>query len=166
MLYRARHLAAGGAQRLFADLHPAVSWADDTLTVRHPLVTDTRRLDGRGLVLVPSAFVWPQVATKTAEPWQPVLRYPARGIATLWEHGRPAEPGSLAAIVGRSRAILLAHLDAPASTSDLARRTGLTAGGVSQHLTALRGAGLVTSHRTGRVVLYARTALGDALLPS
>ena len=35
---------------------------------------------------------------------------------------------------------------------------------VSQHLSALRGAGLVTGRREGRVVLYARTELGDALL--
>lgn len=165
VLYRARRLAAGGAPQLFADLDPAIAWSGDTLDVRHAFVSETRRLSGRGLVLVPSAFIWPHVASKTEEPWQPVLRYPARGVATLWERGRPTAPGALAAVVGRSRALLLAELDSPASTGDLARRTGLTPGGVSQHLGALRSAGLVTSHRTGRVVLYARTALGDALLP-
>ena len=165
VLYRARRLAAGGAPQLFADLDPAIAWGGDTLTVRHAHVSETRRLRGRGLVLVPSAFLWPHVASKTEEPWQPVLRYPVRGVATLWERGRPADPSSsLAAVLGRSRALLLAELGSPASTGELARRTGLTAGGVSQHLGALRSAGLVTSHRTGRVVLYARTALGDALL--
>ncbi|PZF79807.1 ArsR/SmtB family transcription factor [Jiangella anatolica] len=164
VLYRARRLAAGGAPALFADLDPAIAWSGDTLTVRHASLSETRRLRGRGLVLVPSAFLWPHVASKTEEPWQPVLRYPARGIATLWERGRPAAPDALAGVVGRSRALLLAELDSPASTGELARRTGLTAGGVSQHLGALRAAGLVTSHRAGRVVLYARTALGDALL--
>jgi DNA-binding transcriptional ArsR family regulator len=164
VLYRARRLAAGGAPQLFADLDPAIAWAGDTLTVRHAHVSETRRLHGRGLVLVPSAFLWPHVASKTEEPWQPVLRYPVRGVATLWERGRPAAPDALASVVGRSRALLLAELDSPASTGELARRTGLTAGGVSQHLGALRSAGLVTSHRTGRVVLYTRTARGDALL--
>jgi DNA-binding transcriptional ArsR family regulator len=35
---------------------------------------------------------------------------------------------------------------------------------VSQHLRVLRGAGLVTPHRQGRVVLYARTARGQGLV--
>lgn len=62
------------------------------------------------------------------------------------------------------RALLLAELAAPASTTDPARRTGLAAGGVSQHLTAMRAAGLVSAHRTGRVVLYARTSVGESLV--
>ncbi|WP_166355386.1 ArsR/SmtB family transcription factor [Phytoactinopolyspora limicola] len=162
VLYRARAMADGGAQRLLNELDPAIRWEDDVLTVAHPLVSDARRLEGRGLVLVPSVFVWPRVASKTSQPWQPVLRYPARGVATLWEQGTPA-PEALRAVVGRSRARLLVELSAPASTADLARRTALTPGGVSQHLTVMRDAGLVVSHRVGRVVLYMRTALGDAL---
>ncbi|MEV6774665.1 ArsR/SmtB family transcription factor [Streptomyces syringium] len=67
-------------------------------------------------------------------------------------------------MVGRSRAALLAELTAPASTTDLARRTGLTPGGVSRHLTALRTAGLVSAHRVGRRVLYARTRAGETLV--
>ncbi|MEO3862119.1 hypothetical protein [Acrocarpospora sp. B8E8] len=43
-------------------------------------------------------------------------------------------------------------------------RSGLSAAGVSQHLTALRMAGLTSAHRVGRSVLYARTGLADALL--
>ncbi|TDB97908.1 hypothetical protein E1267_39320 [Nonomuraea longispora] len=35
--------------------------------------------------------------------------------------------------------------------------------GANQHLTALRRAGLCTAHRTGRYVLYARTATAEAL---
>ncbi|GLW12926.1 hypothetical protein Misp01_80540 [Microtetraspora sp. NBRC 13810] len=35
---------------------------------------------------------------------------------------------------------------------------------MSQHLTVLRDAGLVTAHRAGRSVLYARTAVADSLL--
>ncbi|MFJ8883312.1 hypothetical protein ACIRJR_07850 [Streptomyces sp. NPDC102402] len=36
--------------------------------------------------------------------------------------------------------------------------------GVSQFLTAMRGAGLVSAHRAGRSVLYARTPVADDLL--
>ncbi|WP_243859488.1 ArsR family transcriptional regulator [Amycolatopsis arida] len=40
---------------------------------------------------------------------------------------------------------------------------GLAAGTVSEHLTALRAAGLLTTTRRGRRVRYSRTHLGDAL---
>jgi DNA-binding transcriptional ArsR family regulator len=62
------------------------------------------------------------------------------------------------------RARLLTELDVPASTTELATRTGLSASGVSQYLTALRDAGLVSVHRTGRFVLYARTGAAESLL--
>jgi DNA-binding transcriptional ArsR family regulator len=163
VLHRSRRLAEGGAQRLFADLDPAVSWGGDTLVVQRK-TPERLRLEGRGLVLVPSVFVWPKVFSKIAPAWQPVLRYPPRGIATLWERGRNPVPDALAAVLGPSRAQLLAELDSPASTSELARRTGITAGGVSQQLSLLRDAGLVTSHRTGRFVLYQRTPAADVLL--
>lgn len=162
--YRARRLAEGGAYLLFGDLHERVSWSGDTLYVRHQHWHRSRALDGRGLVLVPSVFAWPWVYTISEPPWQPTLLYPPRGVATVWQAGRASGPAALAAVLGRARAALLAELDAPASTTELARRTGLTAGGVSQQLTALRGAGLVVAHRAGRVVLYARTAVADALL--
>jgi DNA-binding transcriptional ArsR family regulator len=71
---------------------------------------------------------------------------------------------AVSAVLGRSRTLLLAELAAPASTTELASRTGMSAGGVSQHLTALRGAGMVSAHRMGRSVLYARTAVAESLL--
>ncbi|WP_410614598.1 DUF5937 family protein [Amycolatopsis sp. lyj-109] len=164
VLYRSRLLAQGGAAELFNDLTPLVRWQDGTLTVAHRHLHAAVPLDGRGLVLVPSAFVWPRVFSKTDTRWQPVLRYPPRGIATLWETGTATAPGALAAVVGRGRAMLLAELGAPASTAELARRTGLSAGAVSQHLGLLTAAGLVSRHRAGRHVLYVRTALAEALV--
>jgi DNA-binding transcriptional ArsR family regulator len=164
ILHRARLLAEGGAQRLFNDLDPAVSWEAARLRVGHRYVDGSVRLAGRGLMLAPSVFIWPRVTSIVEPPWQPTLRYPPRGIATLWEHRGRDVPAALARVLGRSRALLLAELDAPAATTALAQRTGLTPGAVSQHLTALRDAGLVASHRTGRFVLYARTRTAEALL--
>jgi DNA-binding transcriptional ArsR family regulator len=164
VLHRSRLLAQGGAAELFNDLTPMIRWQGGTLTVAHRHLHAAVPLDGRGLVLVPSAFVWPRVFSKTDPRWQPVLRYPPRGIATLWETGTATAPGALAAVVGRGRAMLLAELAAPASTAELARRTRLSAGAVSQHLGVLKAAGLVSGHRAGRHVLYTRTRAAEVLV--
>ncbi|GGW59026.1 ArsR/SmtB family transcription factor [Streptomyces xantholiticus] len=165
ILYRARRLAEGGARRLFDDLDPRVTWESGTLQVMHRCVRGARSLDGRGLLLVPSVFGGQRIFSDVDSPeWQPTLRYPPRGTATLWEARAEPLSDALAGVLGRTRALLLAELSAPASTTDLARRIGLSAGGVSQHLTALRAAGLVSAHRTGRVVLYARTRVGESLV--
>jgi DNA-binding transcriptional ArsR family regulator len=164
VLYRAKQLTQGGTNRLFADLDSRVSWDSDTLHVVNEYVSRSVQLAGRGLLLVPSVFVWPRVFAKLDDPWQPVLRYPPRGVARLWERDGADVSQVLAAVLGRSRTLLLTELDTPASTTDLARRTGLSAGAVSQHLTALRAAGLVSAHRTGRFVLYARTSVAESLL--
>ncbi|MGW4895889.1 DUF5937 family protein [Kitasatospora sp. NPDC004240] len=163
VLRRARLFAEHGAQHLLNDLGSSVTWDDDTLYVGHHYARGSRRLGGRGLLLVPSVFVWPQVFSVISPNWQPTLRYPPRGVATLWER-RSQLPHALASVIGLSRARLLAELDTPASTTDLAGRTDLTPGGVSQHLAALRSAGLVDAHRTGRYVLYARTEAAEVLL--
>ena len=161
--HRARRLAEGGQAALFADLHPAVRWADGSLEVqvsRHEAVKD---LAGRGLLLMPSAFKCDAPSTLDLAPWQPTVSYPARGIATLWDAGAAA-PDGLSRVLGATRAEILAALDAPRSTSELAERLGISAPGVSHHLIALRDAGLVTARRDGRAMLYVRTAAADALL--
>jgi DNA-binding transcriptional ArsR family regulator len=163
--HRARSLTEGGAAALFADLHPSITWreAEATLHVELPYQGHVT-LAGRGLLLVPSAFAWVGPATITEPPWQPTLLYPARGIATLWESGGARSPEALANVIGRTRAALLAELDAPRSTTDVARLLGITPGGASQHLGTLHGAGLVARRREGRIVLYVRTPLADALV--
>ncbi|MGQ0841134.1 DUF5937 family protein [Actinokineospora sp.] len=157
-----RLLAENGAGELLNDLHDTVHWDGDTLSIAQRHCTAAQVPDGSGLVLVPSVFVWPSVLSVSAGE-SPQLAYPARGIATLWaDPPDPTDP--LSAVLGRSRARLLAEMDTPTSTTELARRTGMSAGGASQHLAALRAAGLVTSHRQGKRVLSARTTLADALL--
>ncbi|GAA3248658.1 ArsR/SmtB family transcription factor [Nonomuraea helvata] len=166
ILYRAKLLAEGGAQRMLADLDDAITWEDGLLRVRHRHASGARPLRGLGLLLVPCVFVSPRVASVTTPPYQPTVRYAPRGIATLWERRELEPPEALAAVLGRTRARLLAELDRPASTRELAHRAGLSEPGVNQHLTALRRAGLCSAHRTGRYVLYARTAIAEALLES
>jgi hypothetical protein len=163
ILLRARRLADGGARRLFADLHPEVSFVDDTLRIAMPYEV-TADLGGRGLLLVPSAFTWPRPAVSVEPPWQPFLVYPARGVGALWEPERATPPRALAALLGARRASVLGALDAPRSTTELARALELSTGSVSQHLSVLHDAGLVRGHRVGRSVLYVRSEKGEALV--
>jgi hypothetical protein len=164
VLHRARQMADGGADRLFADVDPTVSWADGVLSIDKGSVEQDVDLQDRGLLFVPSAFAWPDVLLVTDPRWQPTLVYPARGVGTLWEADRPPVPDALGALLGKVRAAVLMALDHPRSTTDLARSLGVSAGGVSQHLGILRAAGLVHGHRVGRVVLYLRSPAGDGLV--
>jgi DNA-binding transcriptional ArsR family regulator len=159
--YRAQCLTETGPAALFGDLNQRISWSEDTLHVAIHFDEDIE-LEGQGMVFVPSAFSWSRVLV-VEPPLQPTVIYPARGIALLWQRG-VAAPDGLARALGASRATLLMTLDAPASTTDLAARLELSAGGISQHLGALRDAGLVTGTREGRTVLYARTPAADALV--
>ncbi len=180
VLFRARRLADRGIEGFLADLHPAVSWSPATIHVTRsdasgPTSPSTgtgtgdrrfaRRLDlgGRGLLFMPSVFSSPTVAVILDRPWQPTLVYPARGVALLWD--RPASPTSgLIAMLGRTRAALLADLTAPSSPSRLAARHAISLASASEHLGVLRAAGLATAHRAGRQVLYELTPLGHALV--
>ncbi|MFI6595453.1 DUF5937 family protein [Nonomuraea sp. NPDC050536] len=164
LVYRSRQLAARGPEGLFAGMHTAVRWQDMRLCLEERPAVYSRALGGEGLLLVPSIFVWPRVSYRTEAPSRPVIAYPARGVATLWERGTAPAPDALSAVIGRSRVLLLVELESPASTTELARRTGLSPGSVSEQLTLLKEAGFVTPHRVGRSVLYARTPRAEAVL--
>lgn len=165
LAHRARRLTEGGPSSLFADLDPRATWSEARLAVELDY-EGVVPLDGQGLLLVPSAFNWDRPAVIDWPPWQPTLLYPARGVGLLWEPGSGAAPDALARVLGRGRADLLTGLEAPRTTTALAARMDMTAGGVSQHLKALSAAGLVASTRQGRTVLYARTPLADELVGS
>jgi DNA-binding transcriptional ArsR family regulator len=162
VLRRSRALAGRGMRGLFADLHELVRWDGDRLLVGSSYGYRAE-LHGRGLVLTPSAFAWPEILTMIP-PNQPALSYPPYGVATLWEAAPAPAPAALAALIGGVRAGVLTALGGPAANGELARRLGVTPGAVSQHLGVLRGCGLVTGHRVGRRVIYVRTEAGDALV--
>jgi DNA-binding transcriptional ArsR family regulator len=161
---RAGALAAGGFERLFTDLHDDVVWTGEELIV-HPRQSPstTVSMRGHGLVLCPSVFCWPRVTASTNPPTVGTLRYPARGVATLWESVEPA-PEALANLLGRTRAAILVRLATPQTTGGLAADLGITAGAVSQHLAVLKDAGLVATHREGRTTLHLRTERANALV--
>jgi DNA-binding transcriptional ArsR family regulator len=162
VLCRARQAASGGIQALLGDLDGSVRYEAARLIIDRSL-SGSLELRGRGLLLVPSVFVWPAIAIVDAAPWQPTLIYPARGSGLVWEpRGAPA--GALAALIGARRATVLATLDTPCSTTSLAHRLDVSPGSISQHLAVLHDAGLIERHRVGRVVLYRRSVAGNLLV--
>jgi DNA-binding transcriptional ArsR family regulator len=160
--YRSRQLAEHGLRRVVDQLDQRVRWTGSAVTI--DVGEDlTVGLDQRGIVLMPSAYVWPGITAITDRPWQPTIVYPARGIVRLWQS--PARSArTLARLLGGTRATILASLDAPASTTSLAARLDLSPSGASRHLTALRDAGLLTTTRHGHELRYSRTRLGTVLV--
>jgi DNA-binding transcriptional ArsR family regulator len=164
IIRNARTLTAGGAEALYADLHPGIVLADGVLTMpsQKKKREYTVELGGRGLLLVPVAFAWPSVYAMLDEPWQPSMLYSPRGVGELWDDEPCDDEAALDDLIGRRRAEILRAL--PGATHDLAERVGASPAGVSQHLGVLRRAGLAQSTRDGRRVVYERTVAGDALV--
>lgn len=117
---------------------------------------------GNGVLFVPSVFIWPDVAVYLDDPFPKAVIYPARGAATVFTTPEPV-PDALAALLGRNRARLLLALATPATTTQLGHGLDLPLGTISDHLSVLRRARLVTRTRVARTVRYERTPLGDHL---
>jgi len=168
VVYRAGQLTSRGWAAALGDLHPELSWEQGRIVLpRMPGDTDAT-LSGRGLLFVPSVFIWPKLALGLDPPWPPALIYPARGVAALWErpgreHAGPRPGTALDRLLGPSRAAILIALEEPASTTQLAATLSQSLGGIGDHLAVLREAGLISRARSGRSVLYRRTPVGDAV---
>lgn len=167
---RARILRDGGTRGLFASLRPQLRWTGGALEVPGYPATRELHLDGRGLLLVPAYFC-ARVPVALFDPGlPPVLVYPVDrlGPLTLPPAGTPvarrAGREALAALLGRTRAAVLAETADGCSTTELARRLGISAAAASQHTTVLRNAGLVVSLRDRNTVLHTLTPLGQAML--
>ncbi|MGW2486176.1 helix-turn-helix domain-containing protein [Streptomyces sp. NPDC001606] len=161
--HRAGQLATGGAGALFAGLHPHLRWRNGMLTVDKMIGRHTVAVDGRGLRLVPSVFAHKPAPPISADA-APMLAYPGRGTATLWEAPPAPDASPLTALLGAPRTTLLRLLAEPLPTVELARRLGVTPSAVSQHLRVLYDTGLLTRARDGRRVLYRRSPLGERLV--
>ncbi|MFC7549382.1 ArsR/SmtB family transcription factor [Plantactinospora sp. GCM10030261] len=157
---RTARLSARGWAEVFTDLDSQLRWlGDGQLRVNDypapPLPLD--RADQ--LIFVPAHCRRGWVV------WDPPTRfgmvYPASGL--LADTGAVA-PDGLDRLIGANRAVILVRLEVPQSTSHLVAVTGLSLGTVGDHLRVLLDAGAVTRRRSGREVLYWRTALGDAMV--
>ena len=92
------------------------------------------------------------------------VTYPAGPGLPLPPAGADGADDALAGVLGRTRVEILLLLADEHTTSELARRLGVSNATVSAHTAALRGAGLITTVRAGRAVLHRRTALGSLLV--
>ncbi|MFB4296402.1 ArsR/SmtB family transcription factor [Actinomadura sp. NTSP31] len=161
IVHRAGRLAAYGWAQALDGLSRKVRWRDGVIEL-DLRKEGTTRLDGGGLMFVPTAFS--DVGVALERNWPYTLMYRARGVAALWEGRESREGDALARLLGRTRADLLRALAEPATTTWLSARLRLSLGGVGDHLAVLRASGLVTRERSGRSVLYRRTAVGDVLV--
>lgn len=157
----AEAVLAGGVEQLLASLHPDCTWSDPVLSFDSGgNYINNVYLRGRGLLLYPSVFT-PDPLVLDQPDRAPLLTVPVAGLAK-W--GQVLTGGELAALVGGTRAAVLAALMQSASTTELARRTGISLASASEHARVLRGSGLVTTHRESGAAKHRLTALGRQLL--
>jgi DNA-binding transcriptional ArsR family regulator len=161
---RARHgriMLAEGTAGLLAGLSPAVRWRHPVLEVPdYPTESDVR-LNGRGLLLIPSYFCWKSPVALADPGLPPVLVYPVHKMLTA---AAKQDEAALHALLGRTRAVILRAAATGVTTSEAARRAGVSSGTATHHTTALRDSGLITTHRLANNALHTLTTLGAALL--
>jgi DNA-binding transcriptional ArsR family regulator len=163
--YRAGELTRGGLDGMLGALHPRVFVDDDVLQIGLRGSAE-RSLSGAGMLLMPSVFVWPNIAFGFTPSGTPRLTYAARGVGRLWDSSEldDSDEDALGALLGRSRAAILTALGTAHSTTELSVLLGQSKPAVSQHLAVLRRSGLVTSWRSGRSVMYCRTPLATSVI--
>ncbi|WKX72707.1 helix-turn-helix transcriptional regulator [Streptomyces sp. XD-27] len=156
-------VAEHGIGAALAELVPGARLHEGTWELKAPLERNIT-LRGRGVVLVPT-FHWtghPLIADLPDRPLH--LTYPAGPGLPLTPTGADGTADALAEVLGRTRFETLLLLAEEHTTTGLARRLGVSNATASAHASALRGAGLITTVRTGRSVLHQRTALGSLLV--
>jgi DNA-binding transcriptional ArsR family regulator len=156
-------LASAGLEQFFAGFAPSVlCWASDGLEVSAEHDGGVE-LGGRGLLMVPSVFCWPTAAVLDNHEQTPVLIYPASASArAALDEGSStgASEDRLAALIGSVRARILSFPTWPTTTTRLAQRLGLAQSTVSDHIRALRAAGLIESTRRRNEVFHSLTDRG------
>ncbi|WP_433164841.1 winged helix-turn-helix domain-containing protein [Kribbella sp. CA-247076] len=183
---RSRALLHGGLDALLTSLHPDVEWSNPggadgpqlpapvprlqlpasvpgcaVLTARGPAVRSAVEvhLNGRGLELYPSALT-SECLVLDVPGRRPTLVYPCADLPA----DDLADVDGLADLLGRTRATVLRALTHSATTTQLARRTGISLPSTSDHTRILRNAGLITTHRTQGTALHSLTPTAHHLL--
>ncbi|GAA2971808.1 ArsR/SmtB family transcription factor [Actinokineospora diospyrosa] len=146
---RARVMATEGIGALLASLHGDITWDGSALRIATPWHQEGRPSD---LTVTPVALTWPRFYIQLGDAVNSVLYYPPQGLSAP-----NTDPAAMAKLLGQTRATLLRDLEAPRTTSDLAKRHGLALATVSYHLSVLHSSGLISKARAKREVRYQRT---------
>lgn len=157
---RTGQLARNGWAAVLRDLGKGREWAGDGQLRINRYDRPTRVLPADAdlsFIPVTSSASW----VGWTEPVRYAVYYPVAGRLAP---GDASRRGGLDRLVGANRAGLLRLLDQPLGTTHLAASCGLPVGAVGNHLRVLLDAGVVARRRSGRHVLYWRTALGEALI--
>ncbi|MFB7596442.1 ArsR/SmtB family transcription factor [Streptomyces sp. NPDC056160] len=162
---RTAQMGRGGWAAVLDALRPGTRWLGENRFQVNLHEYPPREISGAQLLFVP---VTPQrgwVAWDESERRYAVV-YPCAGVLAAGADGRRRStvPAALGALLGGSRAQVLALLDSPLSTTQLTAVTGQALGSVGRHLRVLLDAGLVERRRAGRSVLYSRTGAGQVLV--
>ncbi|MDN0194442.1 winged helix-turn-helix domain-containing protein [Streptomyces sp. S.PNR 29] len=160
---RGRDLLRGGTEGLLCGLGRGMRWRPPVLEVEYVGGVDRDlRLNGRGLLLIPSYFCWQQPVSFADPDLPPVLLYPLLPSGPEPLPRRADAP--LPALLGHTRAAVLRAVAHGATNNEVARAVGVSPGNASRHTTVLRDAGLIASHRHANTVLHTLTPVGAALL--
>lgn len=161
VIARTAQLSQGGWAEALNGMRPGMRWLGESRlqinTHDHP----PREISGARLLFVPVTPRQGWVSWNTAERYAVV--YPCSGVLADADRAA-AVPEPLGRLLGPARAGVLMLLATPKSTSQLVTLTGQGLGSVGGHLRVLLDAGLVRRRRTGRAVLYFRTAAGEVLV--
>ncbi|MCM2578011.1 winged helix-turn-helix domain-containing protein [Streptomyces meridianus] len=167
-----RMLADHGLAATLEGMGEGVRWSSGKLTLECGDDDHALRLDGSGLVLVPSVFLArPQVfswRSRTYAHSVSVLVFPVcpHGAAVQALSKESEAMRSLPKLLGRTRAAVLAQLVRPQSTGGLSEKLQISATTVSEHTSVLRSTGLITTTRASNTVRHEITALGKLMLDS
>lgn len=158
-----------GVDGVLRGLPPGLHWQApflevDTWPAGHPLRDRDVEVGGHGVLLVPSPFAGPRPRVLIQRDRPVLVVYRAGAVPVL--KPQPSTDGRVDRLLGRTRAVVLRCVTGPGrhTTSTVAREVGISASSSSEHLATLRGAGLVSSHRTGGAVVHRATPLGRELV--
>ncbi|MFI5839723.1 ArsR/SmtB family transcription factor [Catenuloplanes sp. NPDC051500] len=163
IVLRARVLAEQGPEAVLGSLSGPASWESPVLSL--PKRRESALAGGdRRLLLVPVVLAQGRPSVSTDDPATLMITYQARGAAVLSAKGRKPSRDRLGLLIGAGRAAVLRALTEPATTSGLAAVLGRAPSTVSEQLTGLQEAGLVSRSRADRQVFYRLEPLGVSLL--
>jgi DNA-binding transcriptional ArsR family regulator len=151
-----------GVEGVLAGLEPFADWDYPVLSLDHSVDRDLH-LGGQGLRLAPSYFCLRRPVALADPVSPPTLVFPIKPTSRLLDtDGTRSDP--LNALLGLTRATILRSVLGGSTTTDLARRTQVSAATVSHHTAVLRDAGMIITRRHGTSATHLLTPLGLRML--